>query len=63
MSNTVLTIRVVCPDVVHPGQDRELYRNNIEVDESLEIPFTILIESFRFLYKKAGTRIIFGYEL
>ncbi len=63
MSNIILTIRVVCPDAAHPGQEKELYRNNVQVDDYLEIPFTTLIESFRFLYKKAGTRILFGYEL
>lgn len=63
LMNKILTIRVVCPDITHTGQEKELYRNNVEVDDSLDIPFGNLIESFKFLYKKVGVKVVFGYEL
>lgn len=58
-----LTIRVVCPDLRTSGQEKVLYHFNVKVDDSLDVPFKALIEAFRILYHKAGTRIVFGFEL
>ena len=62
MMNKYLTIRVVCPDHVHPGDEKELYRNTILVDDSLDIPFKVLIQALRLLYQQAGAKVVFGYE-
>lgn len=61
--NKILTIRVICPDIAHPGQEKELYRNNIEIDDNVSIPFSVMIEAFKVLYNKAGAKVVFGYEL
>lgn len=63
LMNKILTIRVVCQILLILDKKKKLYRNNVEVDDSLDIPFGNLIESFKFLYKKVGVKVVFGYEL
>lgn len=61
--NRMLIVTVECPDRSNPGQFRTLYKNSIPIDESIKIPFEILIEAFRVLYPQADNRVMFNVEL
>lgn len=61
--NRFLIVTVECPDRSDPGKFKTLYKNTISFDESIKIPFEILIEAFRVLYPQADNRVMFNVEL
>lgn len=46
-------IKVLMSDFKNSGQFKELYRNTIFLDDCLETPFPLLINSLKILYPKA----------
>lgn len=61
--NKLLIITVECPDRINVGQFKTLYKNSIPIDDSIKIPFEILIEALRVLYPQVDNRVMFNVEL
>lgn len=51
--NKAIVIKVLMNDFKNVGQFKELYRNTIFLDDCLETPFPLLINSLKILYPKA----------
>lgn len=43
-------IQVCKPEVLHPERSKEIYRNILEYDDSVSIPFNKLYDGLRLLY-------------
>lgn len=58
-----ITVQVLIPDHSKIGEFKELYRNSLEYDNSLEFPFSDLLRGLKLLYQKPDVRIVLGCEL
>lgn len=43
-------IQVCKPEVLHPERSKEIYRNILEYDDSVSIPFNKLYDGLKLLY-------------
>lgn len=58
MKQSVL-VYVVRPDVQHVGQFKQIYKNSIECDDSLDLDYKTLIKGLRMLYPSPDVIIEF----
>lgn len=55
----MLMIVLQVPHPTKTGEFKEIYRNSVEVNSSVAIPYERLVETFKFLYPQKGLIVNF----